>query len=63
MTDVREIMRSPLILARSAMSRSVIPSAKYSWFRVAGQILEWQHRDGSNLARQVASLTNAGTLP
>ena len=30
MTDVREIVRSPLIFASSAISCSVIPSAKYS---------------------------------
>ena len=31
MTEVREITRSALILERSAISASVIPSAKYSW--------------------------------
>ena len=46
--EVREITRSAAICARSAISASVIPSAKNSWAGVARAILEWQNHQRLN---------------
>ena len=50
MTDVREITRSPPICGEFGNQLLRHPVGKVFLFRIAGQVLERQDRDGSNLA-------------